>query len=1006
MNRLGAVLVGLLCCAMATAQAATGTGTPARALDLADLESPAFTNFTTTDGLPDAGVLSIAVDREGFVWGASGAGIYRYDGRRWSASPDPAVAHPATSVFVDRTGRLWAAFRNTGLAFYDGQQWHAKTTANGLPSNQIHRFAETVDASGTVTLWALTWDRGLMRLASEHWELDPGNASLPADPLRSLAQTRQLGAPGRQWLGTNARGLWYRDSGQTDWRPWEGHQLDANQVEDLLPVMQDGHEALWISTYTGGLWRMRADDMRHWSAKTGDFPSKIVYTIASTAMSDGSRAIWVSSRAGLLRVHGDTFQLFDRRDGLRSNLVRDVVAWHTPDGLDVLWMATDDGVARTVLGANPWAVASRMGADALGVFGFLVEPDGKGGERLWVSSSGEGLALYQDQRWHRFTTEEGVPPDANIGSVMRTLDAEGRSTHWVSLRGGALLRRGPAAQRFEPMTTPWRQTTGEMVYDTLVRPFEGSREQWFATRETGLYRLREDRWTHYPSPDPRVPWRAMRIREVIDAHGRAWLWAATSQGLARFDGDRWTVMSHDIGMPETNTIGMTLIPDRHGRQILWVGTSSAGVTRVDVSVPLAPRVLPNDLPPPPDPSIYNPAPDSAGRVYLCTNNGVQLLTPDGDGYTSRVFTRHDGLLHQECNYVHTVDAHDRFWAGTLGGLEVYDPRRELHDTQPKRLKLTGLAVDGTPAEGRPLRVPADAREIRVDFALLSWFREADSRFRTQLLGYESAPTAWSEQNFRTFNALPPGRYRLRIEAHDHADNPSVPVELPIVIAAAWWQTQWTVAAAAMLLAALIYALVRWRTYHLRARQSVLEQHVAERTAELHAANARLHALSYRDELTGLDNRRRLLEVLAPPAEGSQPSSLILLDVDHFKAFNDRHGHPAGDEALRRVAEALRTCIPSDAHVARHGGEEFACVLPEADLPRALRVAECIRAAVAACPIPVPGHSAPRHVTISAGVAALEITTREDMLRLFNDADLALYQAKAQGRDRVQAYVTP
>jgi diguanylate cyclase (GGDEF)-like protein len=999
MSRIGALLGMLLCFAVpAGAQTPASMAASVTPLDLLDLGAPAFTNFTTRDGVPDSGMMSTCVDAEGFVWAASPEGLYRYDGHRWIASDDPAVAHSATNVFLDHQGVMWAAFRNAGLAHYDGTRWHVENVNTGLASNQIKRFAETVDAQGAHVLWALTWDNGLLRRVGERWQLDPGNASLPADPLRSMTQTRQLGMPGRQWLGTNARGLWYRDPGQDTWRRWEDHRLDVAQVEDLMPVVQDGHEELWIATYTGGLWRVRADSVRHWSQQQGDFPSNVLYKMASTALPDGTRAVWVATRSGLLRFSGETMRVFNRRHGMRSDVTRDIHAWRSPDGLDVLWIATDSSVSRTSLGASPWSIASLLGIDSLGVFGFLVEPDGRGGERLWVSSAGEGLALYEDHHWHRFTASEGVPITANIGSVIATPEADGRKTYWVSLRGGELLRRRPDDARFISITTPWEHTAGEMLYDTLVRVYEGHREQWFATRETGLYRLRDGVWTKFPPPDANAPWRAMRVREVIDGSGRSWLWAATNQGLSRFDGARWEPLAKTLGLPEINAIGLTQIDDAQGRQILWVGTSSAGVTRVDVTDPRHPKMLAQTLPVPPDPSVYSVAPDSAGRVYLCTNNGVQLLTPTAHGYRSRVFTPRDGMVHQECNYVQAVDAHDRFWTGTLGGLAVYDPQRELRDTQPKPLKVTGLQIDGHPHQGTSLDVPAGAKEVRIDYALLSWYREADSRFRTQLIGYDPVPSDWSEQTFRTFNGLPPGRYTLRIEAQDHAGNASKPVQIAMVLHPQWWQQLWVRIAGIVALLLLGYTVVLLRTRQLRAQRSALEQHIAMRTAELNIANARLVELSYQDALTGLANRRRLLEALEGPVGAA---TLILLDVDHFKQYNDRFGHLAGDDALRRVAQALRDCAGPQVLVARYGGEEFACLLAHAETDRALELAECIRQAVESCEIPVPGETQRMRVTISAGIASAVLSAPEDALCLLRQADLALYQAKHEGRNRVR-----
>jgi diguanylate cyclase (GGDEF)-like protein len=490
------------------------------------------------------------------------------------------------------------------------------------------------------------------------------------------------------------------------------------------------------------------------------------------------------------------------------------------------------------------------------------------------------------------------------------------------------------------------------------------------------------------------------LREVHDASGRSWLWAATNQGLSRFDGARWQTYARDIGLPEPNLIGLNLIPDAAGHQILWLGTTSAGVTRVDITNPLAPRVLPNDLPPPPDPATYSPQVDSKGRIYICTNNGVQQLTPSANGYVSHNFNRRDGMVHQECNHIQMVDAHDRFWTGTMGGLAVYDPQRELHDNQPKPLKIIDMQIDGRLVQGTDLDVPAGAKDIRVDYALLSWYREADSRFRTQLVGYDPAPSDWTDQNFRSFNSLPPGHYTLRIEARDHAGNASTPIEIAMVLHPQWWQQLWVRLAGALVLLLLGYTVVLLRTRQLRAQRHALEQHIAMRTAELNVANARLVDLSYQDALTGLANRRRLLEALEQPAGAT---TLILLDVDHFKQYNDRFGHMAGDEALRCVGAALSACAGPQVLVARYGGEEFACLLTDTDPALALALAESIRLAVESCEIPVPGGTQSMRITISAGVASAMLASSEDALRLLRQADLALYQAKHDGRNRVRRY---
>ena len=167
-------------------------------------------------------------------------------------------------------------------------------------------------------------------------------------------------------------------------------------------------------------------------------------------------------------------------------------------------------------------------------------------------------------------------------------------------------------------------------------------------------------------------------------------------------------------------------------------------------------------------------------------------------------------------------------------------------------------------------------------------------------------------------------------------------------------------------------------------------------AALTQANARLTDIALTDGLTGLRNHRAFKERLASEVARSRneghPLSLILLDVDEFKAYNDRFGHPEGDEALKEVARALASVARSSDLVARHGGEEFAILLPETDERGARALAERLRAAVQQTPWPK------RPVTASFGVATLR--EGDDAERLVADADEALYRAKRAGRNRV------
>ena len=170
--------------------------------------------------------------------------------------------------------------------------------------------------------------------------------------------------------------------------------------------------------------------------------------------------------------------------------------------------------------------------------------------------------------------------------------------------------------------------------------------------------------------------------------------------------------------------------------------------------------------------------------------------------------------------------------------------------------------------------------------------------------------------------------------------------------------------------------------------------------EMAQANVRLAEMATTDGLTGLANHRQFHDALGQAVRAHATVSLLMIDVDQFKAFNDDFGHPAGDRVLQVVADVLRTTLRGADTVARYGGEEFGLVLPGLDDDHALSVAERVRTAVERAA--VPG----RPVTVSVGVATVETGTvgggpDEVAAWLVDQADSALYAAKAQGRNRVR-----
>jgi diguanylate cyclase (GGDEF)-like protein len=189
------------------------------------------------------------------------------------------------------------------------------------------------------------------------------------------------------------------------------------------------------------------------------------------------------------------------------------------------------------------------------------------------------------------------------------------------------------------------------------------------------------------------------------------------------------------------------------------------------------------------------------------------------------------------------------------------------------------------------------------------------------------------------------------------------------------------------------------------RVTALHSRVVDSQAQLKRANRELLSLSLTDTLTGLGNRRRMEEDLtrthARAIRVGRSYGMMLLDIDHFKLYNDHYGHQAGDEALRQLARCLSEAVREDESIYRYGGEEFLVLMPDCSVEDAAQAGERIRRAVTERAIPHGFRPTPPPVvTLSGGVSCWAPGSAHSAPELLHRADKALFEAKKAGRDRV------
>jgi diguanylate cyclase (GGDEF)-like protein len=308
------------------------------------------------------------------------------------------------------------------------------------------------------------------------------------------------------------------------------------------------------------------------------------------------------------------------------------------------------------------------------------------------------------------------------------------------------------------------------------------------------------------------------------------------------------------------------------------------------------------------------------------------------------------------------------------------------------------------------RLPASSRRLTFRFTAIGLKAPSRIRFAWRLEGYDPDWVSGGTQRVAEYTNLPHGSYVFRVKA---ANEDGVWNEkgaaVAFEIAPRLRETLWVRLLAAAFLVVAGPSFYVWRVRRLRRQKSDLERLVVARTAELQAANLLLAQVSREDPLTGVWNRRRLDEELAEEwrraVRQGTSLGLLLLDVDYFKAFNDRLGHPAGDACLKAVAHAV-----AEAHrragelVARYGGEEFAVLIPNASREETASAAEAVRARVEALRLPHPDSSVAPVVTVSVGASWAQPSAEAPLADLVSVADRALYRAKQGGRNRAETEV--
>ncbi len=885
---LGAVIAMAPSAAQAPAPiAAPVSAPPVHGPDPVEFGRPAVRAYTDRDGLPQNSAMAMAIDARGYLWVATQDGLATYNGRAWTVMnlPDRTVSNFVRSMIIASDGSIWCGRENGGIARLKDGEWSTWDSSSGLPEGIVGCVYESTKATPEPVIWAGT-SNGIARFDGTRWNPVQADAGLPGQRLRAMIELPMPGGGATLWAATNG-GL-----ARLDGERWTTVAFPSGKPGDpalalAVATGPDGAASLWVGSVNGSVSRLGPGG--EWTAlNIGS--TDTVTCLAETVSATGERVIWAGTDGGGVRRFADgRWSAFDTRTGMPNNTYWCLLPVGGPRGTATLWMGTDGGVGRLQLGL--WtSFDAKLGMPTDSAYALCETVDEDGTRSMWIGTRGGGLGRLKNGQWTVFTLEQGLPNNT-VFSMAEFREADGRRWLIAGTQGGGIARF--ENERFHPINLGI-EGFGTWAVRRLVptADLDGTPELLAATGGGGVLRYRAGVWTVLDKSTGLPTNTLFSVTDAPAPGGRRAIWVGTQGfGAARWLDGKWTVYNtSNSTLPNNSVLTVHASKDSNGHNVLWAGTEGGGAARLDLDADGAAWTVFDDSTPValPNNTVYQIREDRTGRIYMTTNRGVARLTArepasgDSREFRVEVFTTEDGLPSNEFNGGSSaVDSTGRIWGGTPAGVAVFDPAQEVPNLDPKPLYIerqhlndADSEVDREISAGESLAY--DENNLAFEYALLSFFRERETRYRTQLEGLDQAPSEWSADAKMSYRTLPAGSYTFRVWARDYSGNVSGPVGVSFEIRPAPWLTWWAFLLYLAALALLGYAVVRYRLNALRRRNLELEEGIAERTVQLAEKVDELEV----SERTALQAKEDALEAREEALEANRAKSVFLSNMSH------------------------------------------------------------------------------------------------------------------------------
>lgn len=945
-----------------------------------------YDTWTTDNGLPQNGIRAITQTPDGYLWFTTFDGLVRFDGVRFTTfgkgNTKGIINNRFTGLYCDKDGTLYAIttedgvltiYRNGVFTSYNSQQ---------VPGHRIY----TIKPDENGELRFLVEDES--RSSRSWYYLREGKFVFSETQNLSTLKLEHRGKTGTLWTIKQNEVTVLRN-GVTTVYPHKSKIFDGENK-----AFEDSHGGLWLT----GLELVRLKDGKiEYIDKKGTLP-KLSAFHSYWEESDGS--IWFANGSiagpgvGIVRYKDGKFTIYGKEAGLSDTYI--TAFFRDREG--TIWLGTGKGLnrfRRKVITA--YSVQDGLSNTEV----YPLYRDSK--DNIWVGSV-RGLNVYRNGKFEipkakgNYKTNLDYINWNNASVSVQSLCEDSNGAIWIGANGGLFIERDGVTKHIED---------GEGYHIFAIKQLKDG-NVWLATNK-GILLFKDYKLVRTYSVKDGLPNEFMTL-VYEDSKGR--LWFGGFGGLSEFKDGKFINYTTKQGL--AGSYVRSIYEDADG--VFWIGTYDEGLSRFKDGRFVnykAENGLYNN-------GVFAIEEDRRGNFWISSNHGIyrvrkQELNDFADGKIDKInsvgYGKQDGMLNNECNGgrqpASIKDKDGKFWFPTQDGVVVIDPDAESYNTVPPLVVIESATVErGQIDIRRGLTIEPGQKNIEINFTGINLIKSEQIKFKYKLEGHDPDWVDAGTRRIAYYSYLPPGTYTFRvIAANSDGIWNELGASLNVELKPYFYQTGWFYLLCLAVGILVLFLIWQISVYQLKSRERLLANLVAKRTEELKKANEELQHLANSDGLTAIGNRRQFEIFLAGEwhraARFKTEISLILLDIDHFKLYNDSYGHQAGDECLKAVAEALRETVkrPTDL-VARFGGEEFAIILGGTDAEGAMIIAREAFENVSNLKIAHCKSLTSDYLTISVGVATTFVRLGMNESDLIELADKALYQAKETGRNKI------